>query len=254
MNAWQTGGYAGLAGDGTGIASLQQQVTVNQIGTEHALRIVVQRGPLKVRIGSTVNGVEYLDDRTLETGHHSIQFTPTGASFYVKFFNQNARLALLDSCNVETGDVYLVAPWVAADLTMIRWDQSADVVYAATEDMQQRKFLRYSARDWAMVLYQPEDGPFKVENLSTTTLTPSGISGNITLTSSLVSSTGIFKTSHVGALFSVTSVGQVVSTTSAVSATPTSSIRVTGVGTERAFTIDISGTFGQVKTNWLSAF
>lgn len=244
VNAWQTGGYAGLAGDGTAIASLQQEVTVNESGTEHALRVVVERGPLTIRVGSTSNGTDYINDFSLETGSHSLAFTPTSASFFVKFFNQNPRLALLDSCTVESsGVVSLTAPWDADDFDFLRYDQSGDIVFVACDGKRQRQILRRAARSWSVQNYMTSDGPFLVENVTSTTLTPSAITGNITVTSSAVAGTGIFRSTHVGALFSLTSVGQTVTESITAQNTFSESILVTGITTGRTFAVVITGTF-----------
>lgn len=244
VNAWQTGGYAGLAGDGTAIASLQQQVTVNQAGVEHALRIVVERGPLTVRVGSAANGTDYVDDMELGPGAHSIAFTPITTSFWVKFYNQKDRLALLDSCNVEgAGAVSLPSPWAAADLALLRWDQSGDIVFVACDGRQQRQIMRRTARSWSVQRYLTEDGPYLLENTTPTTLTPSGLTGNITLTSSTVSGTGVFKATNVGSLYRLTSVGQTVTDTFSAANDFSTHIRVLGSGESRRFALTLSGTF-----------
>lgn len=244
VNAWQTGGYAGLTGDGTNIASIQQQVTVNEANVEHALRVVIQRGPVKIRVGSTSNGIDYIDDVTLGTGAHSLAFTPTGASFYIKFFNQNDRIALINSCTVEAaGDVYLTSPWAEEDLSLIRYAQSGDIIFIACAGHQQYKIIRQDPRSWSIEKYLADDGPFLIENTSTRTLAPSALTGNVTITSSAVASTGVFKSTHVGALFSITSVGQTVSDTFSAENDFTTHIRVTGTGSARQFAITVSGTF-----------
>lgn len=244
VNAWQTGGYAGLAGDGTNIASLQQQVTVSASGTEHALRVVIKRGPVVLRVGSTANGVEYINDYELGAGWHSLAFTPTGASFYVRFYNRNARMALVDSCNVEAGGVvYLTAPWSASDQARLRWAQSGDIIVVACEDKRQHMIMRRAARSWSVQEYLADDGPFKVENTTSSTLAPSGLTGNITVTSSSVSGTGVFRSTHVGALFRLTSVGQTVADSFTSANDFSTHIRVIGVGETRRFSIVITGTF-----------
>ena len=249
VNAWQTGGYAGLAGDGSAIASLQQQVTVNQASVEHGLRVIIARGPVVIRVGSTSNGADYINDYTLGTGAHSLAFTPSAGSFYIKFFNQNDRIALIDSVTVESaGSVLLESPWDTDDLSLIRTDQSGDIVFVACAGLQQYRIMRRSSRSWSIEKYLADDGPFRLENTTSTTITPSALSGNVTLTSSAVASTGIFKTSHVGALFSVTSVGQTVTDTFSSQNDFTSHIRVTGTGTARTFAITVSGTFTATVT------
>jgi hypothetical protein len=240
---WATGGYMQLTGNGTARAIRQQQVTVAgaNISVEHAVRVVIRRGPVQIRIGSTSGGDEYITETTLLTGTHSLSFTPT-SDFYIRFFSSLTRSVYVDSATVEAaGVVTLPTPWTAADLPMVRADQSGDVLFVACEGRQQRRIERRGtspdARSWSVVLYQPEDGPFGLLNTSPVTITPSAISGNITLTASQP----MFKSSHAGALFSLESSGQVVSTTSSVSSTATNSIRVTGISTTRAFSIVISG-------------
>lgn len=249
VNAWQSGGYAGLAGDGTSIASIQQQVTVNEQNVEHGLRVVVQRGPLMIRVGSTSNGTDYIADTELGTGVHSLAFTPTTSSFWVKVYNQNERLALLDSVNVESaGAVALTSPWTAGDIDKLRYTQSGDILFVACEGYQQRRILRRSSRSWSIDRYQTTDGPFRIENVSTTTLTPSGLTGNITITSSTVSSSGIFRSGHVGALFSITSVGQTVQDSFSAENDFSNHIRVTGIGEGRRFGYVVAGTFTATVT------
>ena len=244
VNAWQTGGYAGLTGDGTNIASIQQAVVVVEPGIEHALRIVIERGPVKLRVGSAANGTDYINDFELGAGTHSLGFTPSAGSFYIKFFNQNDRIALIDSCVTESGGVVrLTSPWDSDDLSLLRYDQSGDIVFVACEGKRQQRIIRRASRSWSIEDYLTDDGPFRLENTSTTTITPSALSGNVTLTSSAVASTGIFKSTHVGALFSVTSVGQTVSDSFSAENDFTSHIRVTGVTTGRQFAITVSGTF-----------
>jgi hypothetical protein len=240
---WATGGYMQLTGNGTARAIREQQVTVAgaNIGVEHAVRVVIQRGPVQIRIGSSSGGDQYIAETTLLTGTHSLSFTPTG-DFYIRFFSSLVRSVYVDSAVVESaGVVTLPTPWTAGDLANVRADQSGDVLFVACEGRQQRRIERRGtspdARSWSVVLYQPEDGPFGLLNTSPVTLTPSGLSGNITLTASQ----SMFKSGHVGALFSIESSGQVVSTTSAVSGTATDSIRVTGISTSRTFSIVISG-------------
>ncbi len=241
-SSWVSPGYLQLLGDGSSRAIRDQQVTVNEANTEHALRILIARGPVYLRVGSTSGGDEYITETALGTGEHSLSFTPTGASFFIRFFSSLERVVWVNSCNVESaGVVELPTPWTADDLSSVRIEQSADVLYAACSGLQQRRIerrgTRPDARSWSVVLYQPEDGPFKIANLTPTTIAVNALTGNVTLTASQA----LFKSDHVGALFAITSVGQQVTTTSAVTGTATASIRVTGVENARVFSVIISG-------------
>jgi hypothetical protein len=239
VSAWVTGGYMGLTGTGTNAAIRDQTVTVAAAdqNVEHGLKIVVQRGPVTLRVGSTSGGDEYITETTLFTGMHSLALTPTG-NFYIRFLSRHKRQVLVDSCNVEAaGVVELATPWTASDLDLVRADQSADVIFCACYGFQQRRIERRSTRSWSVVLYQSDDGPFRTQNVGPGTMVSSVLSGNGTLTSSIA----FFRTTHVGALFSVTSTGQTVTKSMGVLNDATASIEVTGVTTDRAFTIILSG-------------
>lgn len=239
VSAWVTGGYMGLTGTGTNAAIRDQTITVAVAdqNVEHGLRIVVQRGPVTLRVGSTSGGDEYITETTLYTGVHSLALTPTG-NFYIRFLSRHKRQVLVDSCNVEAaGVVELTTPWTASDLDLVRADQSADVIFVACYGFQQRRIERRSTRSWSVVLYQSDDGPFRTQNTGPGTMVASVLSGNGTLTSSIA----FFRSTHVGALFSVTSTGQTVTKSMGVLNDATASIEVTGVTTDRAFTIVLSG-------------
>jgi hypothetical protein len=243
-SAWATGGYLSLVGTGSNSAIRSQQVAVDPAdrGTEHGLRIVIQRGPIKIRVGSTSGGDEYISETTLGTGTYSLAVTPT-TDIYIQLLNARASASLVDSVSIEAaGDMELPTPWETEDLDFIRGgigSQSGDVIYLACDGFQQRKIERRGARSWGVVRYEPDTGPFRIENTSDVTLTASAITGDITL----ASSRSLFRTTHVGALFRLTSEGQTVSSSIAAEDTFTNSIRVTGVSTSRSFTVTLTGTW-----------
>lgn len=246
-SAWVVGGYLGLTGDGTSAAIRDQSVVVaaGDLSVEHALRIVVQRGPVTLRVGSTVGGDDYISETELLTGTHSLTLTPTG-NFNIRFLSRLKRQVLVDSCNVEaSGTMEVTAPWLAADLGKIRahWEtsQSGDVLFAACEGYQQRRIERRSTRSWSVVRYQASDGPLRVENTGPITLTPSALSGNITVTASAAffKSTNGPSTNSDGSIFRITSNGQNVSASIAVENTFTNAIMVEGVDAQRIFTVTV---------------
>lgn len=242
-STWVSPGFMQLLGNGTARAIRDQQVTVSagDVDIEHALRIVVVRGPVFLRVGASQGSDGYVRETVLQTGVNSIAFTPSG-DFWIRFFSSRETVAWVSQCTVESsGVVTLPAPWDAEDLDSLNYDQSGDVLFVACANRQQRRIVRRGtrpdARSWSVEVYAPEDGPFMVENVSPTLLTPSAISGNMTLTASVP----LFRSTHVGALFSLSSTGQVVTTTSALSGTSTDPIRVTGIDSARKFSVVIAG-------------
>lgn len=242
-----TGGKLELVGTKFKSAIRKQQVTVasGDLNKEHGLRIVVDRGPVMLRVGSTDGGDDYVSETGLGTGEHSLAFTPTG-DFWVQLSSLSQSKKIVDSITVESsGDMELSSPFIEADLRKIRYDESADVIYIACKGYRQRKIERRGTRSWSIVVYEPEDGPFRNINVTTTSISASAITGDITLTASQK----LFKSSNVGSLFKLTSIGQKVATDANGADQWTNPIKVTGVGaSQRTFNIIRSGTWSGTIT------
>jgi hypothetical protein len=238
-SAWVTGGYLGLLGDGTASARRNQTVIVNEVSTEHALHIVIARGPVVLRVGTAAGDDNYISETTLGTGTHSLAFTPTG-NFSIMFLNARSFTALVDSVQVESaGAMEVTTPWAQPDLQFLRTQQSGDVIFVACKDYQQRKIERRATRSWSVVLYEPETGPFLNVNTSPITMTPNALTGDITLQASKA----YFKSTNVGSLFRIQSAGQSVTASISAQNTFTSEIRVAGTEGARIFGVIIAGTF-----------
>lgn len=245
-SAWATGGYLSLIGTKFNAARRRQEVTVSvgDQGTEHALRIVIERGPVTLKVGSTAGGDDYISETSLGTGAHSLAFTPTG-NFHIELSNRAQTAGLVDSVAVEgSGAMEIPTPWTESDLPNLRWAQSGDVLFVACDGFQQRRIERRGTRSWSIVKYEPADGPFRTLNITPTKLTPSATTGDITLTSSLP----LFKSGHVGGLFRLTSIGQTVDIDVTAESQFSDAIRVIGVGNSRQFTITVSGTWSATVT------
>lgn len=249
--AFVAGGYMGLTGGSTeaDFGLRFQNITLVESGVEHALEITVARGPVRVFVGilpTAENSDEYLNVVDLPTGFHSLAFTPT-TDFRIYVASVSGRQALVDSIALApVGTIELDTPWATASLDDIRFDQSGDVIFVAADGYTQRRIVRRTARSWSVEQYLPEDGPFRIENVSTATITPSALTGNITLTASRIN---VFRSTHAptstnaGALFKVSSVGQTVSRTGINAQNNfTDAIRVTGVTTGRTFSLVIAPT------------
>lgn len=235
---WSSGGFMALQGNGVNPAVRYQSVSTSTPGTEHALRIVVSRGPVELHVGTSAGDDSYIR-ATLKTGTHSLTFTPTG-TFFVQLSNALKYSVFVDSVAIESGGVMeLPSPWTGLDLGALRYDQSGDVIFVACDGYQQRRIERRSETSWSIVKYEPEDGPFRGINLGPTTLSSSALSGDIVLTAS----DDLFEAGHEGSLFRLTAAGQQVKEDLSAGDSFTDPIRVTGIEDSRKFTINIAGTF-----------
>lgn len=227
-----------------GIAQCTRSVTTSSAGTEHALRIIVTRGPVLFRCGSTSGGDDYIPETSLPTGEHSLAFTPSG-TYHVFFFSKERVNRIVDSIQVEAAGVMeLPTPWTLADLPNIRIAQSADVCFVACEGFQQRRIERRAARSWSVATYKSDDGPFALNPDPSVRMKTAATEGNTTLTSSAA----YFTTDHVGALFRLVHTGQKVVQGLGQEDVFTDSIRVSGIFTgggrsDRDFTVTITGTW-----------
>lgn len=85
----------------------------------------------------------------------------------------------------QTGTIYEIpTPYAEADLFALNFAQSADVLYIAHKGYAPRKLQRLGATKWILSTISFLDGPYLPVNTTLTTLTPSGVSGAVTVTAS----------------------------------------------------------------------
>lgn len=244
--AWDTGNYLKLTGNGTARAIASQAITVSASdkSKENALHVIVQRGPVTFKLGTSVGDDSIFNEAVLDAGSHSLAFTPNTGTVYIQFSSSAAYKVQVASCTIEAaGVVTLASPYLLADLGNIRYDQSADIIFLACATYQQRKIerrgTRPGARSWSICAYHADDGPFIAPNVTPTTITASALTGDITLTASRP----LFRASHTGALFSVSS--QVAGVSASISGADsfTTGLKVTGTGDTRSITVTLTGTW-----------
>lgn len=239
-----SGGYLTLAATARGASAYcERSVTTTTAGTEHALRIVVTKGPVLFRCGSSSGDDDYIASTSLDTGTHSLAFIPSG-TYYPRFTTRSERQCQVDSITVESAGVMtLPAPWTEGQLPLIRYAQSADVVFLACASWQQRKIERRgtgtsAGRSWSIVIYEANDGPFQSSaSESNVLVTPGAAFGNTTLTAA----SAIFKSTDVGSVFKLFTYGQTASFDLAGADQYTQPIRLTGVGADNDFSVTVAG-------------
>ena len=96
----------------------------------------------------------------------------------------------------------VVSPYTAAQVGQLEYAQSADVIYITHPDHPPYKLARVSALSWTMTAVTFAWPPFNDENVGTTTLTASALTGNITLTASA----SLFVAGDVGSYFKISEI------------------------------------------------
>lgn len=212
-----------------GLAQAQQVIAVSgpDQAKEHGLRLVVLNGPVTVRLGTAAGLADLVRQASLDSGTHSLAFTPNAANVYLQIESTDAWQKALTSVSIEAaGTLEVPCPWGAADLSTVRYDQSGDIIFSAAYGIQQYKIERRSTTSWSVVKYRSSNGPFGSGGVANINLTPSVYSGNGTLTSDRP----YFEPGHVGALFRLFSPGQLNQTLLGAANAFTPAVRVTGVG------------------------
>ena len=203
--------------------------------TEHVLKVVVNRGPVLVRIGTTAGGSELMasgSEAELDNGTHFIGFTPNAGTVYVDVasYEPVARTATVTIDG--SGALVVPTPWsTIAQIDALRTWQSLDVVFCGDGVNQQRRIeYRGTSRSWGVAQYRSNSGPF-VLGSNQITMTNAAQTGNTSITAS----EAYFKAGHVGALIEVTHVGKTVTDTFNAIDQATDHITVVGVDTGRYF-------------------
>jgi hypothetical protein len=235
--SWNSGGYASLLGDKSTSATLDQTIGSTQTGVEHTLNITILRAPLLLKIGTSGSDSDEIFTGTLLPGVHSLVFTPS-SNITITMSNSLEYECLIDSIDFSAAVTQSFATNItAAKLSSIRYYQSADVIFITHDNGKIIQIERRGVKSWSVVDFRADDGPFKSINTSDISMVPAALKGDTTLTASKA----YFKSTHVGALFKVGSIGQQVTASVTAQDNGTNSIKVTGVETSRIFNILITG-------------
>lgn len=99
---------------------------------------------------------------------------------YVRFWSNGVQIESAPNVPFELG-----TPYLSADLHLIKFDQSADVITLTARGYAPRELRRLTATTFSLALIETEFGPFRGQNLDESiTVTASGLTGAITLTAS----------------------------------------------------------------------
>ena len=156
---------------------------------------VLMHGGLQKR-----SGTRYIAPIKTQTGSNSgarlIPFVFSKTQAYILEFGHNYIRFFKDEGQITSGgSVYEISTtYTAAQLSEIEYVQSADVLYLVHDDHKPRKLSRTGHTSWSISDVDFFDGPYDAANTSSTTLTPSGTSGSVTVTAS----SSVFVANDVG--------------------------------------------------------
>lgn len=111
----------------------------------------------------------------------------------------------------QSGTIYEIpTPYKESDLEYIKYTQSGDKIWFWNPDYHPRVLTRYDDADWTIEEFANEYGPLQKTNTDeASTITPSAVTGSITLTATK----DIFNAGHVGSIWKLTHAKQASSQT-----------------------------------------
>ena len=237
------------------VAKATQKVPLGDTGdedTEFFLDIHIVRGPVTFRCGSDTGLDDFVAETSLKTGYHKLGFTPNDTGgFHLTFQNAQDVDRIVGSLSFgDTGTLEVTTPWATSDLGLIRYEQSADVVYVAAAKAAGGGYKQYqierrgTGRSWSAVEYDSDNGPF-LPKTADVRLKVAQTFGNTTLTADAP----FFRTTHVGALFYLNHIGYSWTFNLAGEDVYTEPIRVSGIAVlgepidDREYQYKVTGTF-----------
>lgn len=189
----------------------EQDVATGSTGTEHVIKFRVIGDPgdkIEFQIGTATLGAQTLAVVEKEVGYHCVGFTPTTSPFYIQFRNLGSNadkdVQIDDVSIIDNAALNIDTPYAESDLFDIQGTQSNDVRYLFRDGIPTYKLQRFGNTTWSLVKVAWQDGPYLIENTTTTTLTPnatSGVAVTITASSIVGINGGVgFKSTDVGRL------------------------------------------------------
>ena len=136
---------------------------------------------------SNRSGTEYISgvkDHSQKVRLVPFQYS-TEQAYILEFGDEYIRF-YKDGYQILNGDVpvEVVSPYTAAMLDDLSFVQSADVLFICHPSIRPKMLSRYSHTSWTLTNFDFINGPFMDINVTDVTLTPSGVTGNITITAS----------------------------------------------------------------------
>jgi len=232
-------------------ARLRQRVNValGDRAKANVLRIVVSRGPIYMRVGSTEGGQDLIRDARLDEGTHKIAITPTVSMdrFWVELWTSAESTKTITQIQFEStllgnveDDLVLPTPWTIDQIEIMRAWAEVDLIFCGDGENWPQRIEHRGNQSWSICRHYLENGPYSQATNSLMTIQPSAIRGNVTLTAS----DAYWTEDHVGSLIEVTQRKKVITETLSGVDQSTDYITVTDIGAGRYFTIQ------GVATGW----
>ena len=227
------------------VAEQEVIVPTADINKEHVLKFRLvgnAEDHMSLRIGTTSQAADIVDNVEFTPGYHCYSFTP-GGNFFLQFrVHENQTVDIDDVSIIQNAALEIGSPYATVDLFQIEGPQSADILYNFHGSYRSYKLTRSSNTRWSLIEVAWQNGPWQDANTDTSkTLKPAATTGiDIGIVASGFSP------------FDANSVGQLVRLNNKSSGTDYGWGRIVSVESDQNATIDIIRDFQttDAKHDW----
>lgn len=159
--------------------------------------LVLAQGPVTKRPGSKfIASAKYTNKKvrliSFEYSTEDAYIIEMG-DYYMRFYRDGGQI-------LSAGVPYeIITPFSEDEIFNVQYAQSNNIMYLVCPTDPPQKLTRSGHTNWTISAADIDNGPFQLQNASTTTITPSAATGNITLTASA----DLFDRDMVGGLFEI---------------------------------------------------
>lgn len=233
----------------TDTARLKQRINIAADDREKAniLRIVVDIGPVYLRIGTTDGGQEVRTDTRLDAGTHKLAITPDASTdrVWLEMWTSDDSTKTVSQIQFEStllgnveGDLVLPTPWTIEQAKRLRTWGEVDLVFCGDGENWPQRIEHRGSLSWSICRHYTDNGPFSAVANRLMTITPSALRGNVTLTAS----DAYWSTEHVGCLVELTQRKKIVQLTLNGADQSTDYVSITDIKDARKFSIQLDAT------------
>jgi hypothetical protein len=235
-------------------ATCEQAVSVSDTdkNTKHRLKVTVNSGPVGFSVGTTSGGDDIFPRAELDTGVHSLAFTPGVTTIYLRFFALTKFEVFVTEARFENttpdsgGDdaFFNFSPYENnEDLPFLQQVQSGDQVFVANPAYHPRIIERRENNSWSLVYFRNIGGPYQEKprwalNVGMKAAAHDGG------TATLESTSAFFKSTDIQTNIAVQTEGVAMKQLLGALGATSEAFQVIGVATaDRDFAYQITGTF-----------
>ena len=229
--------FTGVTSDGVG----RRFTTIaGGSGQTFAVRIVVGRESIRVKIGLSGSGSNEIYESVLGQGVHSLLIDNPNVDPTITLESVGRHTSLVYLVAIEEDGGIMELPTGISGLTLdkVRYYQVADRIFVSHPDGMS-VIERRGRKSWSVIDYQSRNGPWGFVNNTDITLRTTALEGDM----DILANRNMFSQGDVGRLVRIASSTANADTQATTTGVSSAAVRVVGEGTQRELRVTASGVY-----------